>query len=86
MRGAGNANASWCPTRGSRLEQSGKQDDGGEYIKKYGGTARRQADVAEAYAVGQVITAAVKATGGFDNTKIITYLTRVSRSRAFLGR
>jgi branched-chain amino acid transport system substrate-binding protein len=46
-----------------------------EYIKKYGGTAADvNADVAEAYAVGQVITAAVKATGGFDNTKIITYL------------
>jgi len=45
-----------------------------EYIKKYGGTARRQRRRREAYAVGQVITAAVKATGGFDNTKIITYL------------
>lgn len=46
-----------------------------EYIKKYGGTASGvNADVAEAYAVGQVITAAVKATGGFDNAKIITYL------------
>jgi len=41
-----------------------------EYIKKYGGTAADvNADVAEAYAVGQVITAAVKATGGFDNTR-----------------
>jgi branched-chain amino acid transport system substrate-binding protein len=46
-----------------------------EYVKKYGGTsADVNADVAEAYAVGQVITAAVKATGGFDNTKIIAYL------------
>jgi len=46
-----------------------------EYIKKYGGTASGvNADVAEAYAVGQVITAAVKATGGFNNAKIITYL------------
>jgi branched-chain amino acid transport system substrate-binding protein len=46
-----------------------------EYIKKYGGTASGvNADVAEAYAVGQVITAAVKATGGFSNAKIITYL------------
>jgi len=46
-----------------------------EFIKKYGGTASDvNADVAEAYAVGQVITAAVKATGGFNNAKIITYL------------
>jgi branched-chain amino acid transport system substrate-binding protein len=46
-----------------------------EYIKKYGGTASGvNADVAEAYAVGQVITAAVKATGGFNNASIITYL------------
>jgi branched-chain amino acid transport system substrate-binding protein len=46
-----------------------------EYIKKYGGTpAGVNADVAEAYAVGQVITAAVKATGGFNNAKIISYL------------
>jgi branched-chain amino acid transport system substrate-binding protein len=46
-----------------------------EYIKKYGGSpAGVNADVAEAYAVGQVITAAVKATGGFNNAKIISYL------------
>jgi branched-chain amino acid transport system substrate-binding protein len=46
-----------------------------EYIKLYGGTpAGVNADVAEAYAVGQVIAQAVKATGGFVNSKIITYL------------
>ncbi|HEY5438469.1 MAG TPA: amino acid ABC transporter substrate-binding protein [Acidimicrobiales bacterium] len=46
-----------------------------EYIKKYGGTpADVNGDVAEAYAVGQVITAAVKATKGFNNAKIIAYL------------
>ena len=46
-----------------------------EYIKKYGGTAAGvNADVAEAYAVGQVVADAVKATGGFNNAKIITYL------------
>ena len=32
------------------------------------------ADVAEAYSVGQVAAAAIKATGGTDNTKIIQYL------------
>jgi branched-chain amino acid transport system substrate-binding protein len=46
-----------------------------EYIAKYGGTAAGvNSDVAEAYAVGQVVAAAVKATGGFDNAKIIQYL------------
>lgn len=46
-----------------------------EYIAKYGGTpAGVNADVAEAYAVGQVVAAAVRATGGFSNSKIIKYL------------
>jgi branched-chain amino acid transport system substrate-binding protein len=46
-----------------------------EYIKLYGGTpAGVNSDVAEAYAVGQVVAAAVKATKGFDNSKIISYL------------
>jgi branched-chain amino acid transport system substrate-binding protein len=46
-----------------------------EYIKKYGGTpAGVNSDVAEAYGVGQVVAAAVKATGGFNNAKIIKYL------------
>ena len=46
-----------------------------EYIAKYGGTAAGvNADVAEAYGVGQVVAAAVKATGGFNNAKIIKYL------------
>ncbi len=46
-----------------------------EYVAKYGGTASDiGADVAEGYAVGQVAAAAVTATGGTDNAKIITYL------------
>jgi ABC-type branched-subunit amino acid transport system substrate-binding protein len=46
-----------------------------EYIAKYGGTASEvNADVAEAYSVGQVITQAVEATHGFNNAKIIAYL------------
>ncbi len=46
-----------------------------QYVKKYGGTpATVSSDVAEAYSVGQVIAQAVKATGGFDNQKIIKYL------------
>jgi branched-chain amino acid transport system substrate-binding protein len=46
-----------------------------EYIAKYGGTASGvNADVAEAYSVGQVAAQAIKATGGTDNAKIISYL------------
>jgi len=45
------------------------------YVAKYGGTASGvNADVAEAYAVGQVMADAVTATSGTDNAKIITYL------------
>jgi branched-chain amino acid transport system substrate-binding protein len=46
-----------------------------EYVAKYGGTASGvNADVAEAYSVGQVTAEAVKATGGTDGSKITTYL------------
>ncbi len=46
-----------------------------EYIAKYGGTASDiNADVAEAYSVGEVAAAAVKATNSTDNAKIIRYL------------
>jgi branched-chain amino acid transport system substrate-binding protein len=46
-----------------------------EYVAQYGGTASGvNADVAEAYSVGQVVAQAVIATGGTDNTKIISYL------------
>jgi branched-chain amino acid transport system substrate-binding protein len=46
-----------------------------EYVAKYGGTPSDvNADVAEAYSVGQVMDQAVVATGGTDNSKIIAYL------------
>jgi branched-chain amino acid transport system substrate-binding protein len=46
-----------------------------EYVKKYGGSASGvNADVAEAYSVGQVAAQAVRATGGTVNSKIISYL------------
>lgn len=46
-----------------------------EYIAQYGGDASGvNADVAEAYAVGQVLAQAVQATHGFDQQKIISYL------------
>jgi branched-chain amino acid transport system substrate-binding protein len=47
----------------------------GEYIAQYGGTASGiNADVAEAYSVGQIMAQAVRATGGTNNAKIIAYL------------
>jgi len=46
-----------------------------EYVDQYGGTADGvNADVAEAYSVGQVVAQAVSATRGTDNAKIIAYL------------
>jgi branched-chain amino acid transport system substrate-binding protein len=46
-----------------------------EYVAQYGGSASGvNADVAEAYSVGQVMSQAVTATGGTDNAKIISYL------------
>ena len=46
-----------------------------EYVAKYGGTASEvNADIAEAYSVGQVVTQAVQHVGSFDNAKIIAYL------------
>jgi branched-chain amino acid transport system substrate-binding protein len=46
-----------------------------EYVAAYGGSASGvNADVAEAYSVGQVMAQAVTATGGTDNSEIISYL------------
>lgn len=46
-----------------------------EYVAKYGGSASDvNADVAEAYAVGQVMAQAVQATHSLDNGKLISYL------------
>src|ERR1700733_8392863 len=46
-----------------------------EYIAQYGGTASDvNADVAEAYSVGQVVEQAITATGGVNNAAIIKYL------------
>jgi branched-chain amino acid transport system substrate-binding protein len=61
----------WYPGYASSTSQALVQ----EYVSKYGGNASGvSSDVAEAYSVGQVMAQAVKATGGFDNTKIISYL------------
>jgi branched-chain amino acid transport system substrate-binding protein len=46
-----------------------------EYLGLYGGSASGiNADVAEAYSVGQIVAQAVQATGGTDNAKIVAYL------------
>jgi branched-chain amino acid transport system substrate-binding protein len=46
-----------------------------EYVARFGGNASGvNADVAEAYSVGQVMAQAVTATRGTDNAKIISYL------------
>jgi branched-chain amino acid transport system substrate-binding protein len=74
--GAGNADGimvpnGWYP--GYSNAQSQKMVS--EYVAQYGGTASDvNADVAEAYSVGQVMEQAITATGGTDNAKIITYL------------
>jgi branched-chain amino acid transport system substrate-binding protein len=74
--GTGNASGimvpnAWYP--GSPNAQSQKMV--AEYVRKYGGPASGiGADVAEAYSVGQVAQQAINATGGTDNSKIISYL------------
>ena len=46
-----------------------------EYVAKYGGSPSDvNADVAEAYSVGQIVAQAVAATHSLDNSKIIAYL------------
>jgi branched-chain amino acid transport system substrate-binding protein len=46
-----------------------------EYVAQYGGSPSGvNADVAEAYSVGQIVEQAVTATRGTDNAKIIAYL------------
>src|ERR1700733_9901291 len=46
-----------------------------EYVAQYGGSASDvNADVAEAYSVGQVVAQAITAVGSVDNAKIISYL------------
>jgi branched-chain amino acid transport system substrate-binding protein len=74
--GTGNANGmmvpnGWYPGYANPASRQMVQ----EYVAQYGGTASGvNADVAEAYSVGQVLAQAVTATGGTDNAKIITYL------------
>jgi branched-chain amino acid transport system substrate-binding protein len=74
--GAGNAEGimypnGWYPS----YANADSQKMVSEYVAKYGGTpAGVNADVAEAYSVGQVVAQAVAATHSLDNAKIISYL------------
>jgi branched-chain amino acid transport system substrate-binding protein len=74
--GVGNATGMMVPNGwypGSTNKTSQKMVS--EYVAQYHVSASSvNADVAEAYSVGQVAAAAVKATGGTDNAKIISYL------------
>jgi branched-chain amino acid transport system substrate-binding protein len=46
-----------------------------EYVAQYGGSASGvNADVAEAYSVGQIVSQAITSVGSVDNAKIIAYL------------
>src|SRR5581483_8377858 len=61
----------WYPGYANAASQQMVQ----EYVAKYGGSPSDiNADVAEAYAVGQVAAAAVNATKGTANKAIISYL------------
>ena len=74
--GAGNANGMMVPNGwypGYRDPASEQMVT--EYVTQYGGTRSEvNADVAEAYSVGEVMEQAIEATGGTDNAKIIQYL------------
>jgi ABC-type branched-subunit amino acid transport system substrate-binding protein len=74
--GAGNASGimvpnGWYPGYANAASQQMVK----EYLAQYGGSVSDiNADVAEAYSVGEVMAQAVTATGGTDNAKIISYL------------
>jgi branched-chain amino acid transport system substrate-binding protein len=74
--GPGNENGIFVPNGWyGGFKKADSQQMVKEYIAQYGGNASGvNADVAEAYAVGQVLGQAVVATHGFDQQKIISYL------------
>ena len=74
--GAGNENGIFVPNGWyPGFQKSDSQQMVQAYIAKYGGSASDvNADVAEAYAVGQAMAQAVAATHSLDNSKIIAYL------------
>jgi branched-chain amino acid transport system substrate-binding protein len=74
--GKGNENGIFVPNGWfGGLKKADSQKMVQEYIAKYGGSPSDvNADVAEAYSVGQAIAQAVQATHSLDNAKIIAYL------------
>jgi branched-chain amino acid transport system substrate-binding protein len=74
--GAGNENGIFVPNGWyGGFKKADSQQMVKEYIAKYGGTPSDvNADVAEAYSVGQVVTQAVDATHSLSNSKITAYL------------
>jgi branched-chain amino acid transport system substrate-binding protein len=74
--GTGNENGIFVPNGWyGGFKKADSQKMVAEYIAKYHGTPSGvNADVAEAYSVGQVVTQAVQATHSLSNTKILAYL------------
>ncbi len=74
--GAGNQNGIFVPNGWyGGFKKADSQQMVKEYNAKYGGNASSvNADIAEAYAVGQVLAQAVQATHSLDQAKIIAYL------------
>jgi branched-chain amino acid transport system substrate-binding protein len=74
--GTSNANGIFVPNGWyGGFQKADSQQMVKEYIAKYGGTPSDiNADVAEAYSVGQVVAQAVAANNSLDNAKIISYL------------
>jgi branched-chain amino acid transport system substrate-binding protein len=74
--GSGNQNGIFVPGLWyGGYHQATSQTMVKEYIAKYGGNASGvNADVAEAYAVGQVIAQAVQSTHSLSNSKLVSYL------------
>jgi branched-chain amino acid transport system substrate-binding protein len=74
--GSGNENGIFVPNGWyGGFKKADSQKMVSEYIAKYGGTPSGvNADVAEAYSVGQVLAQAVEHLHSFDQAKIIAYL------------
>jgi branched-chain amino acid transport system substrate-binding protein len=74
--GPGNENGIFVPNGWfPGFKKADSQEMVKAYIAKYGGNPSDiNADVAEAYSVGQVMAQAVNATHSLDNAKIISYL------------
>jgi branched-chain amino acid transport system substrate-binding protein len=74
--GAGNENGIFVPNGWyPGFQKPDSQQLVKEYIAKYGGSASDvNADVAEAYSVGQVLAQAVQGTKGFDQSKLTSYM------------